>query len=202
MKLPNSIPQKFIKKHLNNEKHPFLSSHSVQVCKIAIELFKHTKSLHKLGKNEKKILAYASLLHDIGYIKNIMQHNKHSRDIIMDMKIPDCNKTEQKMIACIARYHRGAYPSPTHKIYRDLTEQQRKIVNMLSAILRIADGLDYTHQSSVKSITGKLDKNTNSLLLEIEFKPSTYYTVDLERGKNKSDLFSHIFRIPVILKQK
>ncbi len=202
MKIPRTISQKFIKKYLENKQYSFLSSHSVQVCKIAIEIFKHTKFLHNLGKKEKKLLAYGALLHDIGYIKDAIRHNKYSRDIILNIKIPDCSKTEQKMIACIARYHRGAYPSPTHKVYRDLNENERRIVDMLSAILRIADGLDYTHQGSVRAMNGKFDKSTNSVVLEVEFKRGTYYTVDLERAKSKADLFSHVFRIPVVIKQK
>lgn len=202
MKIPKFVSQKSIQRYLKNEQYPFLTSHSVQVCKLALEIFKQSKFLHNLGKKEKKLLAYASLLHDIGYTKDVMRHNKHSRDIILGMKIPNCSKKDQKIIACIARYHRGAFPRPTHKVYKELNEKDRKIVDTLSAILRIADGLDYTHQSSVKEIIRKYNKDTNTLIFEIVFRPNISSYVDLERGKNKSDLFTKLFRIPVIIKEK
>ncbi|MCX8064916.1 MAG: HD domain-containing protein [Candidatus Hydrogenedentes bacterium] len=202
MKIPRLLSIKSLQKYFKTEQPAFLSEHSTQVCKLALEIFKQTKFLHNLGKKEKRILAYGALLHDVGYAKDVMRHNKHSRDIILEMKLPRCSKKEQKMIACIARYHRGTFPSPTHKVYRELNQKERRVVSILSAIVRIADGLDYTHQSSVKEIIGKYNKEINSLVFELTFKPGVSSYIDIERGRNKADLFTHIFRIPVVIMEK
>ncbi len=174
------------------EEYPDLVSHCKQVTKLAIQLFNKTCSLHKLGKKEKKYLIYASLLHDIGYIIDSISHNKHScKFIIENSSLPFCKKARE-VIACVARYHRGPLPKQTHKIFGKLDGKKQEIVTILSSLLRIADGLDYTHQNSIKSLKVKID--SDRVLIEVNPSKGSIPTIDLERSKKKSDLFAHVFQ--------
>jgi exopolyphosphatase / guanosine-5'-triphosphate,3'-diphosphate pyrophosphatase len=52
----------------------------------------------------------------------------------------------------VARYHRGAPPSKQHPGYGSLAKPAREQVRRLSAILRLADGLDRGHISAVDRV--------------------------------------------------
>ncbi len=51
-----------------------------------------------------------------------------------------------------ARYHRKSHPKSSHDEFMILPKDWRVIVNKLSAILRIADALDRTHNSLVNTV--------------------------------------------------
>jgi exopolyphosphatase / guanosine-5'-triphosphate,3'-diphosphate pyrophosphatase len=59
---------------------------------------------------------------------------------------------EQVCIANIARYHRGAHPTKKHKTFSDLEKPVRQRIRRLSALLRIADGLDRGHLGAVTDL--------------------------------------------------
>ncbi|MGC8737546.1 MAG: HD domain-containing protein [Candidatus Hydrogenedens sp.] len=173
-----------------------LIAHCKQVKKLAIQLFEKTYSLHKLGKKEKKYLWYASLLHDIGYIVNGYSHNKHSCKFILNSPLLSCAKKKRKIIACIARYHRGPSPKESHKIFGKLNKEKKRIVLILSALLRIADGLDYTHQNSVKSLNVKIEKD--KVTIEIITDKDIVPQIDMNRAKKKSNLLATVFHLQEI----
>lgn len=180
--------------------YDFLTSHCKQVTKLAIQLFKKTRSLYHLGKKEKEYLIYASLLHDIGYIIDSISHNKHSCKFIMNNSHLRWNKKKRKVIACIARYHRGSFPKKSHKICGTLSKKKQKIITILSALLRIADGLDYTHQNSVKSLDVQIDKD--KVTITVIPRKGLMPTTDIERARKKSDLFVHVFRLKEVVFEK
>lgn len=175
----------------------FLISHCRQVAKLALRLFKQTRSMHSLNKKEKRYLLYASLLHDIGYKIDSIAHNKHSCQFIMNNPHLQWSKKTKKIIACIARYHRGSFPKQTHKLFGKLNPEKQNIVIILSALLRIADGLDYTHQNSVKSLNVKKEKDT--VTIEIIPAKNVIPEIDIERAKKKSLLFTSVFQLKEVI---
>src|SRR6202007_1882081 len=60
---------------------------------------------------------------------------------------------ELEIIANVARYHRGARPKLKHANFRQLPVEDRRRVEQLAAILRLAGGLDRSHSQQVKDIT-------------------------------------------------
>lgn len=56
------------------------------------------------------------------------------------------------MIAHVARYHRGAEPRRRHQEFGLLDGKVRQRIKRLSAILRVADGMDRGHAGAVRGI--------------------------------------------------
>ena len=68
------------------------------------------------------------------------------------------------MVACIARYHRGSLPNKEkHELYGSFEKKDRKKIKRLAGILRVADGLDCSHLSAIKSIRIDYDEENNSI---------------------------------------
>jgi exopolyphosphatase / guanosine-5'-triphosphate,3'-diphosphate pyrophosphatase len=127
--------------------------HQVQVARLALQIFDGTRELHGLDEPARALLEAAALLHDVGFSVDEKAHHKHSHDLILEHGVPGLGKTETRAIACIARYHRKAEPSADHKAFGKLSEALQETVRRLSAILRVADGLDRSHQDRVRRVT-------------------------------------------------
>jgi len=127
--------------------------HPIQVCRLCCRLFDELQSLHHMGNTERIWLQAAALLHDIGKSTCGKDHNKQSRDIIVQSTKLPLDQDEKIIVGLIARYHRGALPSRSHKYYGKLDSESRYYIRKCAALLRLAEGLDEDHRSSVTDIS-------------------------------------------------
>ena len=165
----------------------FEHRHARQVAKLSLKLFDKLQPLHRMGNSERIWLRIAALLHDVGKSVGGTFHHKASRDIIVKQANLPFRKRVRKMIGLVARYHRGALPSDSHKYYRGLKDDEKQCVNVLAAILRLADGLDAGHEGLV-----------TDLACEVQRKRMVLYIlgrdgVDLRKAVKKADLFEQVF---------
>ena len=165
----------------------FEQQHAVQVAKLSLKLFDKLQPLHRMGNSERIWLQVASLLHDVGKSESAEYHHKASRDIIVKQADLPFRKRVRKMIGLVARYHRGALPSDSHKYYRGLKDDEKQCVKVLAAILRFADGLDAGHEVLV-----------TDLACDVQKKRMVLYVlggdgVDLHKAVKKADLFEQVF---------
>ncbi len=127
----------------------FEEGHSNQVTRLALRLFDELGALHQLGARERFFLLLAGLLHDIGWIEGWKGHHKSSLNIILSSPMLPFDSRERLLIGSVCRYHRRALPDLMHDHFAALDEADRLVVTRLAALLRVADGLDYTHRSLV-----------------------------------------------------
>lgn len=135
-------------------------------------IFDDLRAVHGYGPDERFMLHIAALLHDIGYIHGSRGHHKHSMTIILgDGSVP-LDDSMRVLVACMARYHRRAMPKQGHMHYSELDHEDRRRVEVLSAILRVADALDAGHECLVTQVSAAA--TPRSILLDCE-------TRDIER---------------------
>jgi exopolyphosphatase/guanosine-5'-triphosphate,3'-diphosphate pyrophosphatase len=170
-------------------------AHVFQVCKNALALFDATQSVHKLGTSDRRLLEAAALLHDLGHTIEMARHHKHSRDLILGMDLPAFSDREKRIIACVARYHRKAHPAVKHAVYAGLKKTDRRRVDKLAALLRIADGLDRCHEASCKRVTAGLLKGTLTICVE-QRRPNP---TDIWGAQRKRALFEEVFGVRVTI---
>ncbi len=127
--------------------------HTHQVTRLALRLFDELKALHRLGAEERFWLQCAGLLHDIGWSEGQTQHHKRALGIILHTPLLPFDARERFVIGSIARYHRKALPKVTHDHFAALQPADRETVRVLAALLRVADGLDRTHESLVQDLS-------------------------------------------------
>ena len=126
--------------------------HSEQVRKLSLELFDALQDLHKLGKRERCWLECAAILHDIGLSQGPKAHHKKSLNLILNETQLPFTSIERRVIGNIARYHRKGCPQYKHYNFKSLSRELRRKVTALIGILRLADGLDFSHQSIVQNV--------------------------------------------------
>ncbi|MGH7231779.1 MAG: HD domain-containing protein, partial [Nitrospiraceae bacterium] len=167
-------------------------THTQHVAKLATRLFDQTRSLHGLGEQAREWLEYAAILHDVGYLINSRQHHKHAYYLIKHSDLAGLSADDIEMIANIARYHRRALPRDRHDTLKALPARHRRTLDVLSALLRIADGLDRSQFSVIHDVQVKVGK---PVLI-------TLYTsgdpeLEMWAARNRADLFEQVFKRPV-----
>ena len=134
------------------ERCNYFAAHASQVRRMALALFDQTQSNHGLGAREREWLEYSALLHDIGVHISYGRHHRHSYYLVKNGDLRGFEPEEVEVIALVARYHRRGVPKRSHEGYGDLSSELRRSVKTLAAILRVAEGLDRSHQQSVADL--------------------------------------------------
>ncbi|CAN5902041.1 hypothetical protein BH24GEM1_BH24GEM1_16180 [soil metagenome] len=96
------------------------------------------------------------MLHDVGQLVSYRKHHKHSYSLITHAERLGLAPRERGLVALISRYHRRTGPRKRHPEFAALPPGDQTIVRRLSAILRVADGLDRGHSAAVGAVTSEL----------------------------------------------
>ncbi|MCG6963412.1 MAG: Ppx/GppA family phosphatase [Acidobacteria bacterium] len=174
-------------------RYMFDESHALQVCRLALSLYDQLAAVHGMGEEERRILAAAALLHDIGAYISYKKHHKHSQYLIAHSELPGLPPHGIDLVANVARYHRKGEPADHHQEFTVLNAEDQERVTKLAAILRLADALDREHSEHVTEVRAEVDRDTLHLWLQGEG------DLLLEKWalERKSQLFRKAFRLSV-----
>jgi exopolyphosphatase/guanosine-5'-triphosphate,3'-diphosphate pyrophosphatase len=127
--------------------------HVEQVRDLALSL--HDQLGEALGCEpaDRWYLEAAALLHDVGQLVSYRRHHKHSCQLIMHAERLGLAARDRALVALISRYHRKSGPSRRHRDFAALDPADQDVVRRVSALLRVADGLDRGHTASVNRVT-------------------------------------------------
>jgi len=145
--------------------------HSEQISRLCLQLFDQLQIVHGLDVHDRELLEYAALLHNIGTFISISSHHKHSQYIILNGELRGFAPAEVNIIGNVARYHRKSPPSEKHEPYSQLKPRQQRVVDVLSGILRVANGLDRGHRQNIVSIEAKIRDSRITIGLQSRLHP-------------------------------
>ncbi len=143
----------------------FDEAHCLHVADLSGKLLDALQRLHKLPKTDRRILWAAASLHDVGKYIDERKHHKHSAYLLLNTEIPGLSSADQRIVATVARYHRKSLPDRNHDPYKHLTSTERRRVDRLAMILRIADALDREHLQRVKQLDVRMPRRRVQLRL-------------------------------------
>ena len=180
-------------------KYGYDKAHVQCVTALALKLFDQLQSDHGMGPKERVLLEVAATLHDIGTYVSPVSHHKHSSYLVSASDIFGLRQESRNIVANVVRYHRGSVPKPTHVPYMSLPKADRAVVAKLSAILRVADALDQSHQQKIRSFD--LEPGRESYVLWI---PEEAGDISVERDglRQKGEMFVDVFGAAIHLKQR
>jgi len=178
------------------EKYNYDKVHCQQVSHLALRLFEQMRDLHRLPDKFRALLHASAMLHDIGLFIAYPKHHKHTYYLIKSSLSGSFDHAELDLIANIARYHRKAHPANKHVSFRQLSPFQQDIVRKLSAILRVADALDYDHQSKVKDVSCKLQQSKK---LSIRLTGRGDLSREIDYALEKSELMNEVYDIETVI---
>lgn len=185
----NYLNEKDLVKVLNKYNVFDIATHEHKVSIYALRLLDSLNPYYGFNDEERNLLNYSSLLHDIGYFINKENHHKHTKYIILkEPLLDDIPKDFRYYLAFIASGH-GKSLDETF-IFN--SQNEKVIALKLLSILRIADALDHKHNLGVSLETVEI-KNHN---LNIQIKGYASEII-LQKVKKRSKLFLEIYNIPI-----
>lgn len=169
--------------------------HARQVARIAGKLHEQLAEPFGLRPDDMPLIETAALLANVGYLIGFERHHKHSYQLIRNSNLPGFERDELRLIAHVARYHRGARPKQKHQAYANLSDDDQDRVAKMAALLRLALALDRTHRQQVEDLRCHVTPER----VEIAVRASGDAEVDLWAARRKVDLFERVFGRPVYL---
>ena len=132
--------------------------HVLHVASLAVHLFDELEDLHGLGDHDRFILEAAGCLHDIGWsvVPDGRGHHRESARLIREHGWKNLSPETTELIAQVSRYHRKSVPDLEHEEFAALSPAERLRVQQLAAFLRIADGLDRSHQQYITHLSAEI----------------------------------------------
>jgi exopolyphosphatase/guanosine-5'-triphosphate,3'-diphosphate pyrophosphatase len=139
-----------------------------RVAKFATDIFDQTLGiLHRWSQDERELLWAAAILHNCGHYINHSAHHKHSYYLIRNGGLLGYTDQEIETIANLARYHRKGAPKKKHESFQAQSKIQKQLIEQLSAILKVAVGLDRRRIGAIQSIHCEFRAPERELLIHL-----------------------------------
>jgi exopolyphosphatase/guanosine-5'-triphosphate,3'-diphosphate pyrophosphatase len=160
--------------------------HADQVAELAGWLFDATAAELDLEPGDRELLDHAARLHDIGESIAFGGHHKHGAYLIEHAELHGFAAWELATIATIVRFHKGSGPKPTYPPFTGLSRDQQRRAVLLTAVLRVADGLDHGHDQRVDAVSVEL--RSRRVVLRVD--GTGDLAEDVEGARAKGDLLA------------
>lgn len=167
--------------------------HAEQVRRLALQLFDDLVPGFGLLSDDRPLLEAAALLHDVGYHVAYENHHKHSFHLISHADLPGFTAAESRIVAAVARYHKGSLPRPRHEAVQGFDAHELALVSRLAAILRLADGLDRSQGQRVRSVVAS--REGKRLILRVDGQPPL--DIEIDGALRKADLAESAWDVSV-----
>ena len=167
--------------------------------KIALTIYDSMKDVHGLGKRDRLLLRLATILHDCGKYISLVNLGECSYNIIMSTEMIGLSHIEREIVANTVKYNHmdfDYYEVIGQNAHLDKAAYIR--IAKLTAILKIANGLDRSHKQKFKDIRTSLQDE--ALVITID----TPVDITLEKGLfgRRADFFEEVYSVKPVIRQR
>lgn len=163
-------------------------AHARQVANLALALYDAVAARYELPAGRRRLLEIGGLLHNVGMTTDPPAHHLVGRDIVLRHAIEDLSTRERAMVACMVAFHRKKVRPQLEPAYLALGKKGQHEALQLSAILRVADGLDYSQSQGTALVCA--EHEGAGLLLRLA---GPHAAGDGARAVAKADLWARVF---------
>jgi exopolyphosphatase / guanosine-5'-triphosphate,3'-diphosphate pyrophosphatase len=167
----------------------FDEAHAVHTRDVALLLFDRLESHHGLPPEARLLLEAAAMLHDVGSFIGRSGHHKHSRYLIEHLDLPGLSDGERDLVALVARFHRRSLPLTNHPNIKPLAPLERRVVQVLALLLRLADGTDLAREQAIQDV----DVTSRGKKLRVVFRAKRGKPVDQWDPQDEQSLARLLF---------
>ncbi len=167
--------------------------------KIALTIYDSMNKVHGLGKRERLLLRIATLLHDCGKYISLVNLGECSYNIIMSTEIIGLSHIEREIVANVVKYNHIDFEySEVMAANGTIDRTAYLTIAKLTAILKIANGLDRSHKQKFKNVKTVLKEER--LIITVD----ASVDITLEKGlfTRRADFFEEVYSVKPVIRQK
>ena len=168
-------------------------AHARHVAEMALALFDLTAEVHGLSPERRDLLETAAILHNVGFAFYPEKHHTAGRDIILEHQLVELGEVERRMAACTTAFHRKRFKPKRLKKEPSFTALPAEVQDdalALAALLRMADGLDYSQSQT--SALGEAQRSGEAIEVPVT---GFYAGEDAARAQQRADMWHHLFDV-------
>jgi exopolyphosphatase/guanosine-5'-triphosphate,3'-diphosphate pyrophosphatase len=173
-------------------------AHSLNVCRLSCMLFDELSNLYELDPHHRLYLEAAAVLANVGLVVSHAKHHLHTYYIVRNADLVGFTDHEIELVAQIARYHRKSEPKTQHAAFAALPEADQTTVRLLAAILRVAIGLDRTHDGRTTSVS--IVQKESSLQIVLASESRADLDLNLYATQQRTSLLADVFQCTITAK--
>lgn len=169
-----------------------------QIEDICVKIFDAMKKYHGLGARERLLLRIASILYDCGKYISMTDVGKCSFDIIMATEIIGISHIEREIVASVVRFNHDEFQYYGQlKEKTDLDPKSYLTVAKLTAILRLANGLERSHQMKFRDV--KVRVSEGKLVITVP----AGIDLTMEKGlfRHRAEFFEEVYGVRPVIRQ-
>lgn len=175
--------------------HAVDMAHAKAVKRLAVELFHATRPWHQLPDSLLPILDVGALLHNVGLQDDPPNHHTRGREIILERGLAHFDLQQTAMIACLVVFHRKRARAGREPLFELIPTEQWLPTLLLAAILRVADGLDYSQDGAMRIVSAR--ECSSGIALIASGEESADAAGNIARANRKADLWNATADIPI-----
>lgn len=166
--------------------------------KIAMTIFDSMKKVHGLGRREGLLLRIATLLHDCGKYISLVNLGECSYNIIMSTEIIGLSHKEREIVANVVKYNHMYFNYGEVTGSGTIDRDAYLTIAKLTAILKIANGLDRSHKQKFKDVRAVLKER--ELIITVD----DSVDIMLEKGlfTRRSVFFEEVYSVRPVIRQR
>ena len=166
--------------------------------KIALSIFDSMKELHGLGRRERLLLQISTILHDCGKYISMVNLGECSYSIIMSTEIIGLSHQEREIVANVVKYNHLEFDYDKTMGSSSMDRESYLKISKLTAILRVANGLDRSHKQKFKEV--RISLKEDELILAVD----TQENIMLEKGlfDARADFFEEVYNVRPVIRRR
>ena len=173
--------------------------HAETVARIAMRIFEQLCDSHEVDPRDGVLLECAALLANTGLTVSHARHHLHSYYIIRNADLLGLSQHDIELVAQVARYHRKSEPKGEHPAFAALGDEDKAKVTVLAGVLRVAIGLDRTHDGRVTDAT--LETGKKKIRISASARDGSDISLNLYAANERRRLLEVALHAPVVVEQ-
>jgi exopolyphosphatase/guanosine-5'-triphosphate,3'-diphosphate pyrophosphatase len=174
--------------------------HSMHVAELSARILRAVGRHYEVDRPLERMLRAAALLANAGNAISYSKHHLHSYYIIRNADLMGFNDDEIELIALTARYHRKSPPKDSHAEYGRLGRDDQLAVDLMAGILRIATGLDRSHDQCVAEVSSSLRDKTFVLSVRHSCRSEERIELNIHTAQGRVDMLQDYLGDEVVIR--
>lgn len=169
--------------------------HALQVASLAYQLFDQLRALHGQGNTAAELFEFGVLLHNVG--ETTREHReKHVRtaQIIRESALPGFSSDELNVMGVIAAAHTMKHHRELEAWLTTVPPAYREMVEKLAPLARLADGMDASHEQTVRWVEAILAEEGKLL---IRLRSRTKAKAEVAATRERAHLLHRVYGLEV-----